>query len=57
MHSQMSTPLLLASHTAHWEPTGQYTLISQMRVASLTRPGMVVIVAAIDQARGVVGDR
>lgn len=39
-HSHISTPLLFASQTAHWELTGQYMLVSQMRVASLTRPGM-----------------
>lgn len=41
MHSQMSTPFPFGSHTPHCVWRAQYMLSSQMRVASLTRPGMV----------------
>ena len=41
IHSQTSTPFCFAFHTPHCELIGQYRLASQMRVTSLTRPGIV----------------
>lgn len=52
MHSHTSTPFPLGSQTAHWAFSGQYTLTSHARVASLTRPGMA---GAVMGSRGVGG--
>lgn len=51
MHSQISTPRPLGSHTPHWENTGQETCSSQILVALLITAVGIIDVFGIGEAQ------